>query len=151
MLKSVSWMCATLPLRRQVSSPDRILTSQTYELNGPEALSNADIATALSRIIGRTIEYVDLPDGAFCKGLADAGLPGWQVNALIELQQYYRSAKCGEVTNVLLSLLGRPPIKLDQFLCDHRSAFQPLTRSGDGDKVRILRNCDLAYFESPTS
>lgn len=109
-----------------LARPDSHL-SQTYELNGPEALSNADIATALSRIIGRTIEYVDLPDGAFCKELADAGLPEWQVNALTELQQYYRSAKCAEVTNVLLSLLGRPPIKLDQFLCDHRSAFQPLT------------------------
>lgn len=103
---------------------------QIYELNGPEALTNDDVAVSLSRLLGRTIQYVDLLDATFRNALAGAGLPEWQVNALLELQQYYRSGKCAEVTNVLSDLLGRPSIKLDQFLLENKSRFQPLAAKG---------------------
>src|ERR1700760_4095732 len=62
---------------------------QTYELNGPEAVSNAEIAARISRITGRTVKYVDIPLAAQRKSMLDAGMPEWQVNALLELQEYY--------------------------------------------------------------
>ncbi len=99
--------------------------AQIYELNGPEALSNALIAEHLSRIVGHAIEYVNLSDTAFHDALVGAGLPEWQVTALLELQQYYRSGECAEVTDVLPDLLGRPSIKLEQFLLENKSRFQP--------------------------
>lgn len=96
-----------------------------YELNGPGAWNNAEIAALLSQILGRAIQYIDLPDEVFGKALQEAGLPAWQVQALLELQQYYRSGDCAEVTGVLEELLGRAPVSLDAFLSENRLAFLP--------------------------
>ena len=97
---------------------------KTYELNGPEALSNDEVATRISRATGQTVGYVDLPEAVQRKSMLDAGMPEWQVAALLELQEYYRTGKCGAVTDVLPKLLGRPPITLDQFLSEFKESFR---------------------------
>ncbi len=97
---------------------------QTYELNGPEALSNEDVATKISRVTGRPVQYVDIPEAAHKKAMEDLGMPVWQVTALLELQEYYVSGKCASVTDVLPKLLGRAPINLDQFLEENKDAFR---------------------------
>jgi uncharacterized protein YbjT (DUF2867 family) len=97
---------------------------KTYELNGPEALSNDEIAARISRITGQTVRYVDIPEEAQRKSMLDLGMPEWQVTALLELQQYYVTGKCGAVTDVLPKLLGRPPITLDQYLNDFKDRFR---------------------------
>jgi uncharacterized protein YbjT (DUF2867 family) len=96
---------------------------KTYELNGPEALSNAEVAAKISRAVGRTVNYVDIPIEAQKKAMADAGMPAWQVTALVELQEYYFTGKAAKVEGVAQQLLGRPPIRFDQFLADNASAF----------------------------
>jgi uncharacterized protein YbjT (DUF2867 family) len=97
---------------------------QTYELNGPEAVSNADVASRISRITGRTVKYVNIPESAQRKAMLDAGMPEWQVNAILELQEYYRSGACAEITDGLPNLLGRAPIRLDQFLEENKDSFR---------------------------
>ena len=97
---------------------------KTYELNGPEAVSNDDIAARIARLTGQTVRYVDIPEEAQRKSMLDRGMPKWQVTALLELQEYYVTGKCGEVTDVLPKLLGRPPIMLDQFLNEFKDRFR---------------------------
>jgi uncharacterized protein YbjT (DUF2867 family) len=97
---------------------------KTYELNGPEALGNAEVAAKISRVAGRPVQYVDIPEEAQRKAMLDAGMPEWQVTALLELQQYYVSGKCAVVTDVLPKLLGRAPITLDQFLDEFKDSFR---------------------------
>ena len=99
-------------------------TGQIYELNGPEALSNADVAAKISHASARPVQYVDIPEAAQKKAMEDLGMPAWQVAALLELQQYYVSGKCAAVTDVLPKLLGRAPIRLDQFLEENKDAFR---------------------------
>jgi uncharacterized protein YbjT (DUF2867 family) len=97
----------------------------TYELNGPEALSNAQIAEKISRVAGRPVKFVNIPGEAQRKAMLDAGMPEWQVTALLELQQYYTAeGKGAEVTSVLPDLLGRVPITLDQFLEEFKDSFR---------------------------
>ena len=97
---------------------------RTYELNGPEALSNAEIAARISRAAGRPVQYVDIPEAAQRKSMEELGMPNWQVTALLELQEYYVSGKCAQVTDVLPKLLGRAPIRLDQFLEENKDSFR---------------------------
>jgi uncharacterized protein YbjT (DUF2867 family) len=98
---------------------------KTYELNGPESLSQAEIAEKISRIIGRPVRFVDIPEDAQRKAMLDGGMPEWLVGALLDLQQYYtRLGKGAEVTDVLPRLLGRAPITLDQFLEMNRESFR---------------------------
>ena len=97
---------------------------KTYELNGPEAVSNDEIAARISRITGQTVSYVDIPEEAQRKSMLDLGMPEWQVTALLELQEYYITGKCGAVTDVLPKLLGRSSITLDQFLNEFKDSFR---------------------------
>jgi uncharacterized protein YbjT (DUF2867 family) len=98
---------------------------KTYELSGPEALGCPQIADRISKVIGCTIQYVNLPEEALRKSMTDAGAPGWLVDAELDLELYYKmEGKTAEVTDVLEKLLGRAPIRFDQFLNDNKESFR---------------------------
>jgi uncharacterized protein YbjT (DUF2867 family) len=97
---------------------------KTYELNGPEAVSNDEIAERISRVSGRAVKYVDIPEAAQRKAMLDSGMPEWQVNALLELQEYYVSGKCTGPADTLAKLLGRTPLALNQFLEENKDSFR---------------------------
>lgn len=97
---------------------------RVYELNGPEAVTYAELAARISRVANRPVNYVDIPEEAQRKSMLDLGMPEWQVTALLDLQAYYRSGKGGEVDDLLPRLLGRPPLNLDQFLQEFKDEFR---------------------------
>jgi len=107
----------------------KILTSpadhagKIYELNGPEAVTYTQLAERISKVTNRTVTFVNIPEAAQRKAMLDLGMPDWQVNALLELQQYYVNGQGGEVDNTLPRLLGRAPVTLDQFLEEFRDSF----------------------------
>ena len=80
---------------------------KTYELNGPEALTAADVAGKISRLTGRGVQYVDIPFEAQRKSLQGMGMPEWQVNALLELQEYYTQGNGAQVDGVVEKLTGQ--------------------------------------------
>jgi uncharacterized protein YbjT (DUF2867 family) len=97
---------------------------KTYELNGPEALTYADVAEKISKNAGRAVQYVNIPAHAQRKAMLDQGMPVWQVDALLELQEYYTSGKGGAVDSLLQNLLGQPPITMDRFLVEVAAEFR---------------------------
>jgi len=99
-------------------------TGKTIELNGPEAFSYTEIAAKISQVTGRTVRFVNIPESAQRKSMLDLGMPEWQVNALLELQQYYTVAgKGADVTPPIKDFLGRAPITLDQYLHENGDIF----------------------------
>jgi len=101
---------------------------KTYELNGPEALTCANVAEKISKHAGIAARYVDIPVEALRKAMLDQRMPEWQVTALLELQEYYTSGKGGTLDGVLEGLLGRPSITMDQFLEEYSSEFRQSQR-----------------------
>ena len=97
---------------------------KTYELNGPEALSYAEVAEKISKHVGRAVQYVDIPMEAQRKAMLEQGMPEWQVTALLQLQEYYTAGKGGNVDGLLQQLLGRAPITMDQFLAEFADEFR---------------------------
>jgi uncharacterized protein YbjT (DUF2867 family) len=95
-----------------------------YELNGPEALSYAEVAEKISKATGRNVQYVDIPGDAQRKALLDMGMPDFLVTALLELQEYYASGKASIVDGTLESLIHRAPTKMDQFLKEFADQFR---------------------------
>jgi hypothetical protein len=75
--------------------------------------------------VGRTVNFVDIPESAQRESMLGLGMPEWQVTALLELQQYYKQGGAGKTDNLLRSLIGREPITLDQYLAANASAFKP--------------------------
>jgi uncharacterized protein YbjT (DUF2867 family) len=96
---------------------------RTYELNGPDAVTYTELADRISRVAGRNITYVDIPEQAQRESMLKLGMPAWQVDALLDLQRYYTGGQGGEITDTLRSLLNRPPITLDTFLEANKQSF----------------------------
>jgi uncharacterized protein YbjT (DUF2867 family) len=96
---------------------------KTYELNGPEALTYAEVAERISRASGRTVKYVDIPVEQQKRSMLDQRMPEWQVTALLDLQAYYTGGNGGEVDDVLATILGRSPTTIDQFLAEVADSF----------------------------
>jgi uncharacterized protein YbjT (DUF2867 family) len=108
---------------RILQSP-REHNGKTYELNGPEAVSNTELARRISVAAGRTVTYVDIPETAQRQSMLELGMPEWQVSAILDLQQYYRQGGGNKVTDVLPDLLGRAPLRLDAFLAESKDHFR---------------------------
>jgi uncharacterized protein YbjT (DUF2867 family) len=49
-----------------------------YELTGPRALTHAEMAECLSRVLGRRVAFVDIPPEAMRDALLGVGFPVWQ-------------------------------------------------------------------------
>ncbi|HLJ45553.1 MAG TPA: SDR family oxidoreductase [Bryobacteraceae bacterium] len=97
----------------------------TYELNGPEALTYSDLAGKISRVSGRKVQYVDIPAEQQKQAMLSRQMPEWLVTALLDLQAYYTAGQGGEVDDVLANLLGRAPTTMDQFLAEFADSFKP--------------------------
>lgn len=119
-----------LDLRDIAAAAARILRSpvqhagKIYELNGPEALSYAEVVEKISKAMGRKVQYVDIPPDAQRKALSDMGMPDFMITALLELQEYYASGKASKVDGTLESLLDRAPTKMDDFLKESADQFR---------------------------
>lgn len=98
--------------------------AKTYELNGPEAVTQAEVAERISRVAGRTMQFVNIPEETQRKAMLELGMPEWQVSALLDLQRYYTGGQGGEVTDVLARLLGRSPRTLNEFLEESKASFR---------------------------
>ena len=94
-----------------------------YELTGPEPVSTADCAAALSAVTGRDIHHVDIPDQAFRDGMTRAGAPPALVDSLA---RYYAMVKAGQfetVTPVVAEMLGRPARTFGMWAEESAGAF----------------------------
>jgi uncharacterized protein YbjT (DUF2867 family) len=106
----------------------RCLTStghegRTYDLTGPAAMSHADAAAVLSKVLGRTIAYVDVPPGAAAQAMRAHGMPDWLVEGLTALFEVYASGAAAKVSPAVERILGRPPRAFDAFVREHAAAF----------------------------
>ncbi len=99
-------------------------SGKTYELNGPEAITQDDLAKRIAVKAGREVKHVNIPREAHQKAMLDLGMPEWQVNALIELQDYYVGGRAASVDGLTAQLLGRPARTMDAFLAEYAAEFR---------------------------
>jgi uncharacterized protein YbjT (DUF2867 family) len=97
---------------------------KTYELNGPEAISNQELAKRISKVTGRTVNYVDIKESAQREAMLGMGMPEWQVAALLELQQYYKQGGGAKTDGLLKALIERDPFTIDQYLVANAKEFR---------------------------
>jgi uncharacterized protein YbjT (DUF2867 family) len=97
---------------------------KTYELNGPEAISNLELAKRISKVAGRTVNFADIPESAQREAMLGLGMPEWQVTALLDLQQYYKQGGGAKTDGLLRSLIEREPVTLEQYLTANAREFR---------------------------
>jgi uncharacterized protein YbjT (DUF2867 family) len=94
-----------------------------YTLTGAESLNDDDIAALASQALGRPVSHVSIPEAAAVDAMAKAGMPGWLVTLLSELNGLTRTGYFSDVQPDATIVLKRKPILFSQFMHDHRSAF----------------------------
>ena len=96
---------------------------KTYTLTGPAALSHGEMAAALSKATGQSIEFADVTPDAMRDALLDMGMPPWQADGLIEDYAHYRRGEAAVVSDGVEQATGRAPRGFDAFARDHAPAF----------------------------
>jgi uncharacterized protein YbjT (DUF2867 family) len=119
---------STVDIRDINSVAAKVFTSsghegKTYVITGPEALTFQQAAEKLSSVLGRKIDYVDVPITAAADGMRQSGMPEWSVGVVSGLLGYFAAGAAASVTDTIPLLLGRPAISFEQFAKDHRAAF----------------------------
>lgn len=97
--------------------------ARTLTLTGPEALTYTMIADHLSAVLGRPVEYVDVPDDQARSNLLAAGLPDWLVTNLVTLFGLIREGVMSEPTDTVSAVTGRPARSFLQFATEFADAF----------------------------
>ena len=97
---------------------------KTYTLTSPAALGIAEVASILSEVAGREINYVDVPESAARDGMLQAGLPRWQVDALMELHAANKQNRWSTVTSDIEKVTAKPATSFAQFARDHADRFR---------------------------
>jgi uncharacterized protein YbjT (DUF2867 family) len=96
---------------------------QCYELTGPEALANDDIAEILSEVTHRAIRYVNVSEREARETMRNQGMPKWLVEVLLELYRVSRDGMAARVSSATQDVLGRAPISFRQFATDYAEHF----------------------------
>jgi uncharacterized protein YbjT (DUF2867 family) len=80
-----------------------------YELTGPQALTHAEMAELLSKVLGRRVTFVDISPEAMREALLEFGFPVWQADGLIEDYAHYRRGEAAAVRSGVQDAIGKAP------------------------------------------
>jgi uncharacterized protein YbjT (DUF2867 family) len=116
-------------LRDVSRSAARVLTSpgphwnRAYDLTGPEALSNDDVARVISEVTGRAVRYGPLPDEDVRRDMLGAGAGEWNTEAVMSLHTHVRQGGAERVTRDVEEITGRRPTSFAEFAREHAGSW----------------------------
>ncbi len=92
---------------------------ETFTLTGPAALTYAEVAATLTRVLGRPVAYAAAAPDDARRAMSAAGLPAWMTDAFLGLAERFRAGDADLVTDGVSALTGHPPLTLETFVRDH--------------------------------
>jgi uncharacterized protein YbjT (DUF2867 family) len=96
------------------TEPDHLYA--TYELAGPQPLSQSDMAATLSKVLGRPVEARQTPLDAMAEAAAARGVGADRIEQMRVMNAHYdRHGFLGN-PNVLTWLLGRSPVSFQAYV-----------------------------------
>jgi uncharacterized protein YbjT (DUF2867 family) len=95
-----------------------------YPLTGPEALTMAEVAQRLSRVIGKEVRYVNVPPDDARKARLAAGMTPYMADALSELFAERRAGKESRVWPTIRDTFGWQPTSLEEFARRNAAIFR---------------------------
>jgi uncharacterized protein YbjT (DUF2867 family) len=95
---------------------------RTYALHGPVEMNYAEIAAAMSGVLGVKIEYAPTSIEEFKRKL-ERRLPPFMVQHLGEVAQNYRDGIFAGTNDVVEKVTGTPALSVPAFIEKHRGAF----------------------------
>jgi uncharacterized protein YbjT (DUF2867 family) len=98
------------------------LVGQRVPLTGPQALTNSELVQAIGAVLGRPLQYREIPADAVRQRFIDLGFGAKFANAYAAMlaETLDRPAL---VTHEVEKILGRAPLSFAQWVSEHRDLF----------------------------
>ncbi len=103
---------------------DRVHDGRRYDLTGPATLTFTDQAATVERVLGRPVKTTDLTLDAARDLLLGMGLPSEAADSTVTGIAWARAGGADLVTEHVPTIVGRPAGTFEQWVLDHRSAFE---------------------------
>lgn len=99
----------------------RVLTSESWDghtliLTGPRPVSLAQIGELLSEHLGKSVPVVDVTLDQLRASLLARGLPAWEADHVIEMQEIFRAGDSAFTTTTVEELTGQPAHDVADYL-----------------------------------
>ena len=89
---------------------------KAYTLTGPEALTYDELASELSKALGRPISHVNLSPSDLKTGMLAVGMPEVIADRMLDLERYFREGRASLVTDDIKQVTGREPRRIAEFV-----------------------------------
>jgi NAD(P)H dehydrogenase (quinone) len=99
----------------------------TYDITGPEALSQADIVAGFTEVSGRPVELIPVSDHMMLWGLTRHGVPKPVARAITDFGKAIREGYYDVASDAVESLTGRAPRSLRDVLIANRGELLAAT------------------------
>lgn len=99
-------------------------TDRIYTLTGSEQMTFYDAAKALSKQLGREIEYVAISQEGAKSGMDGMEMPPWMVSAFLELWSSVRSGNLSVMSSDYKMVMGRAPVLFKDFVRDYKEKWK---------------------------
>lgn len=97
---------------------------QAYELTGSELFTIGEMVQVISQVLGKPIQYVDIPPIAAKLFMLKTGMEKTLVNALMEMLASLRKNEGAILTDTFRQLTGQSPLTFEAWCREHVQAFQ---------------------------
>ena len=97
---------------------------QAYELSGSELFTIGEMVRTISKVLGKSIKYMDIPPIAAKLFMLKTGMDKTLVNALMEMLASLRKNEGAIVTDTVQQVTGQPPRTFESWCRKHIKAFQ---------------------------
>ena len=98
--------------------------SMNHEITGPEILSFYEVAEIFSQVLGKQVDYVDVPMDAYKETLGQFLTNQWHLDAVIDLFKGIAEGGIEDKTDTFNELMGESPKSLSQFLAENSFIFK---------------------------
>ena len=89
---------------------------RTYTLSGPEALTYDELASELSKALGRPISHISLAPSELKNGMLAEGMPEAISDRMLDLERYFREGRASRITNDIKQVSGREPRRFAEYV-----------------------------------
>ena len=96
---------------------------KNYEVTGPEILSFHDVAEIFSKVLGKKVDYINVPIDEYKKTLSQFLTNQWYLDSVIDLFKDIAEGGIEDKTDTFQDLIGKSPCSLEQFIQEYSFVF----------------------------
>jgi uncharacterized protein YbjT (DUF2867 family) len=96
---------------------------RTYIPTGPRSMTVLEMATIFGRVLGKPVEYVDLPVSEWARMLALSQMSPHLIAHLSRVAEAHQRGEFDAQTDIVQKIGGRPAKSLETFIAENRAAF----------------------------